>query len=481
MHIGIITEEPNNEEVAVALKNAGESLGHEISVLNMNHFAIVNADVPKILYENKPFEGFDVCLIRGSENRIDFRIHLVKFLNKLGIKTLNSADAILACNDKFTTQAILNSIGLKTPKSISITKIEQIESAVAELNHAYPMVIKTQSGSHGVGVIKVDSLESLKSILQYLLDSKTNIMIQEFFKHSESGRIMVLGDKVIAAVMRTIPENDFRSNLDQGAELKPHTPSELEISAALKASEILQCDLCALDYILVDDQMVIFEVNSSPGLKGIQSVNPNIDIALEIMRYVADYGNEIEDEEQNRLPDQIADLAPNPDDNNPVASQTSGDNLDGLSSDSAPNPESAVGDASMTGMFQSEDEAEDTIGLIEPIIVKRINNDKPFDGKIDTGADRCSLHGENIEVGEDFVRFSLNDIRYRVPLERQITAVQSNGREKRPIIKFDVEFNGKTYQNIEFNISDRSSLKYQVLIGKNLLELTDALIDPHTN
>jgi hypothetical protein len=132
-----------------------------------------------------------------------------------------------------------------------------------------------------------------------------------------------------------------------------------------------------------------------------------------------------------------------------------------------------------TSQAASEEEEEATaVGLLEKIVIKRINNNEAFEGKVDTGADRCSLHGDEIEVGENFVRFKIEDTRYKVPLERFVTVLAANGSEKRPICKFNVEFNGNTFEDIEFNISDRSTMKYQVIIGKNLLEVAGVLVNP---
>jgi ribosomal protein S6--L-glutamate ligase len=487
MKIGVLTEEVNNEDVAGALKEAGEKLGAEIVVLDLNEFAVVNFAESKVLYKGKPLDDLDACLIRGSESKLDFRLHIVEYMAKLGIKVINKPEAIEICDNKFDTQTLLNSIGVKTPNTVELVQVEQLDAAVHLLEEKFPMIVKTQSGSHGVGVIKVESYEGLKSIVQYLLAQKTSIMIQEFIPHKESGRIMILGDKVIAAVMRTIPDGDFRSNMDQGAELKKHEASEQETEVALKVAKALGCELSAIDYIMTEDgDMVIFEANSSPGLKGIQSVNDQVNIAEEIMKFVIEHAGNEEDEEETakKKKDYIAIKVPGMQDAAgmhaapPATDTTTSTQIDGASADQAASDENAVADSSGTG--DEEEEEQSTVGLAEPIVIKRINDGKPFDAKVDTGADRCSLHGENIEIGENYVRFSIGEVKYKVPLERTVTVIQSNGSERRPIVKFDVEFNGNTFDGVEFNVSDRSDMSHQVIVGKNLLELSGALVDPQT-
>ena len=490
MRIGVLPEEPKNEDVAIALKEAGEKLGAEIVIIDLNECAVVNNAEPQVLHQGKPLEGLDALLVRGSESKLEFRTHIVDYMTKKGVRVINKSEAIKICDNKFATQSLLNGIGVKTPKTVTVVQIEQLDAAIAYVGDKFPMIVKTVSGSHGVGVIKVESYESLKSITQYLLAEKTDLMVQEFIPHKESGRIMILGDKIVAAVMRTIPDGDFRSNMDQGAELKKHTASELETEVALKVAKALGCELSAIDYIMDEGgEMVIFEANSSPGLKGIQSVNEDIDIAGEIMAYII--GDEAkapasdvdltktsaeaptekseEEEEEEKVGGYIPINVP---DGVEMKSGAAGDN-DG-DADDAPTAAEAP---SSQGSSEEEEEAT-AVSLEEKIVIKRINDNKPFEGKVDTGADRCSLHGENIEVGENYVRFSIGEVRYKVPLERFVTVLAANGSEKRPIVKFNVEFNGNTFENIEFNISDRSDMKYQVIIGKNLLEVAGVLVNP---
>jgi ribosomal protein S6--L-glutamate ligase len=493
MRIGVLTEEPKNEDVAIALKEAGEKLGAEIVIIDLNECAVVNNAEPLVLYQGKPLDGLDACLVRGSESKLEFRTHIVDYLTKQGVRMINKSDAIKVCDNKFATQSLLNGIGVKTPKTVTVVQIEQLDAAIAYIGDKFPMIVKTVSGSHGVGVIKVESYESLKSITQYLLAEKTDLMVQEFIPHKESGRIMILGDKIIAAVMRTIPDGDFRSNMDQGAELKKHTASEVETEIALKTAKALGCELSAIDYIMDESgEMVIFEANSSPGLKGIQSVNEDIDIANEIMSYIvgdkatstpgdvdltktgpavvsAEKSEEEEEEEKKKQPGYIAIDVPS---DVEMKADAAGDVSSGEADASA-----ASSEEDAQGSSEEEEEAT-AVGLEEKIVIKRINDNSPFEGKVDTGADRCSLHGENIEVGENYVRFSIGETRYKVALERFVTVLAANGSEKRPIVKFNVEFNGNSFEDIEFNISDRSDMKYQVIIGKNLLEVAGVLVNP---
>ncbi len=498
MKIGIITEEVSNEDVTGALTEAGKKLGCEIVVIDQRDCTIHNFAQPAILYNGKPLEAFDACIVRGSLSNYGFRLYLNEYLQNKGIAMYNDAVSFDLCNDKFKTQTFLNRVGIKTPNTVALVKIEQLESAVEALDSKFPMIIKTVSGAHGVGVIKVDTVESLRSIIQLLFATETELMLQEFIDHKESGRIMTIGDRVIAGMMRTIPDGDFRSNLSQGAELKPYVPTEQESAVAIKVAQTLGCKICAVDYILdPNGEMVIFEANSSPGFKGIQSVNTEINIAEEVLKFIMESAG-VSPASQSVTIDV------------PLTSPIGGDQDVTTSHEEEEEVEegkkkhkhhhmtkagifvqawnTGVGSVvpvsdSSEGADEEEDEEDhfepsEEVGLSEKIIIKRIQNGEPFEAKIDTGADRCSLGAHVLEIGENFVRFELGDTVYKVPLEKKVRVISANGEESRPIVKFDIEFNGKTYEGVEFNVADREGMKYQVIVGKNLLDMSNVLINP---
>ena len=494
MRIGVLTEETTNKDVALAFKEAGEKIGVEVVIMDPKECAVINFKELQILFQGKPIEKLDACLIRGSENKLDFRLYLTEYMAKLGTVMVNNAQAIRLCDNKFETQTLLNSIGVKAPDTVAIVQIEQLDAAVHYLKEKFPMIVKTVSGSHGVGVLKVDTYESLKSIVQLLLATDTNLMLQEFIPHKESGRIMTLGDKVVASVMRSIPDGDFRSNKDQGAELTKYVATAEEGEVALKIAKALGCVLCAIDYIIdPDGQMVVFEANSSPGLEGIQGVNEDIDIAKEIMEYVKSLVKAPDDKSMTEPPAEKAEEEEEEvEKKKKKINQTGykaiavgvgmpqGNDHDEDDETTDANDVGASGGDSDDAVDAEEEEevAQDDVRLIEKIIIKRINNDAPFDAKVDTGADRCSLHGESIEIGDNYVRFGIGEVTYKVPLERTVNVLSANGDERRAVVKFNVVFNEQTFEDVEFNIADRTDMKFDVIIGKNLLQSANVVVNP---
>lgn len=513
MKIGIITEEVTNEDVSIALSEAGVKLGCEIIVIDQRECTIHNFAKPSIQYKGQELPKLDACIVRGSLKNYSFRLYLSEYLEKQGVVMFNDSKAFDLCNDKFKTQTILNELGIKTPNTVSFVNLEQLEIASKALDDKYPMVIKTVSGSHGVGVIKVDTFESLKSIVQLLLATNTELMLQEFIPHTESGRLMTVGDNVIASVMRTIPEGDFRSNLSQGAQLKPHSASDVEKETAIKVAKALGCKISAIDYILSPNgDMVIFEANSSPGFKSIQEVNKEINVAEEVLKYIlTSLGAEIAPVDPNQIinvvpQDQSSDV---PDVAQDVPTSTDEEEEEeehkhkkkhtkhphiqmivpiAMPVVSVPTPidpdSDGDNDSGEVETDEEEDEEEHSIpdehvGLCESVIIKRINNDKPFEAKVDTGADRCSLGAEDIEVSDEgYVRFTIDGTRYKIASDKTVKVVAANGAESRPIVKFNVEFNGKSFDGVDFNIASREGMKYQVIVGKNLLSMADVMVNP---
>jgi hypothetical protein len=118
------------------------------------------------------------------------------------------------------------------------------------------------------------------------------------------------------------------------------------------------------------------------------------------------------------------------------------------------------------------------IGDVESIIIKRINDSNPIEARVDTGAGYCSIHGENVEEVDGFIKFTYDGVRYKVPVQRKIGILSADGgRVERSIVKFNVSFKGNDYNDVEFTVADRGHLKYDVLIGRNLLKDADVMIN----
>jgi hypothetical protein len=314
------------------------------------------------------------------------------------------------------------------------------------------MVVKTVYGTHGVGVIKADSLSSLRSIIQQLIKTQNEFMVQEFIEHDKAYRILSLGDEVIGCVERTTADGDFRTNAHQGSEVTKHEPNTAEKEECLKAAKAIGTQLSAVDYIISKDgEVIILEVNGSPGFESMQEVVEE-NIAEKIIGFCTK-GLSKDSTETPKEPEKTEEPTPEP--------EKSGENK----------PE----------VIKPEELKKDetsVIGTVDSITIKFFNDDKPIEARIDTGAEYSCIHGKDIEVGENNVTFTFGELRYRFKLAKNVKIISSNGDESRPVIKVDVVLGGITIPNAEFTVSDREGLKFDALIGRRLLGQANIMIDP---
>lgn len=452
MKILIITSEPENY-VPVELKKAGEKLGVEVVIAVTENFSVTynyGADFEinycdhenDVTITNEEIRKFDLCIPRLNDSNLELKKELLLALNALNLLKLNTAGGMIACQEKISTERILSTEGIPTPK----TKFILGPNGIGHEDFTYPVIMKTNTGSQGIGVMKLDSYESVKSVGQVLHEKCIPFLIQTCIPHEFSYRMIMLGDKVLAANKRAVPKDEFRSNSHQNGKLIKNTekyePSQEEIELGIKIVMLLGCKFCAIDYLIDDGKFIILEVNGSPGLEGIQEDYPDVNLSEELLKYCMSIDDPIE-----------------------VAS----DSIVGPDIDEIPNPE-------MTEIPPNMDVAsvddENFVGETEEIIIERFNNDEPIEAKVDTGADSCSIHGENIVISDDneVVTFEFNNIIYKIPVEKTILIVKADHEKtKRAIIKMNVIFKGKTYDNIHITVADRSDLAYNFLIGKNLL------------
>jgi RimK family alpha-L-glutamate ligase len=386
------------------------------------------------------------------EDYLDYKIAILSHLEKMGVFILNNAKSMRTCIDKLQSQIIFANMNVKTPKTAMLTSDTQIDFVAKYFDEKFPLIVKTLFGSGGIGVAIVDSFASFKSVAQVLLDKQIPFLIQEYIEHDSSYRIITLGDKVLASNVRKKKEGkDFRTNSHQGSDTEKYDPPEKEIELAFSLAKAVGATFAALDYIVKDDEVYVLEINGSPGLENIQKNWPDKDLAMSVIKYCQEsFESKDHDERSEHTTD---------------ASKSAADDTENTTVD--------------TGVVDLKDPSSDpvVISTVEPIIIKRINDNEPIQSRVDTGAAYCSLSGSNVEDGDEYIKFSYGEVRYRVPVHKTIKIRTADGGSvERHVVRFNVSFKGNDYNDVEFTIADRSEMKYDVLIGRNLLEMTDALI-----
>ena len=239
---------------------------------------------PVIEHDKKGFEitpENTICLLRvaqGRGNRFaeQLRIH--------GVTTINSRFTNLVCDDKWLNYLALKKDGLKQPRTALLTHEENIDIPIKEIGGKYPMILKTAQGTQGVGVIMINSRQSLLATLQLIkkIDESAGVLIQEFIKTPFDVRVMVLNDEVVGQLKRPVVSGDFRSNISQGSLPKKIELTELEKSECVKAAQSVKGIWVGVDFIPSKNREkeppLFIEINHSPGTGHIDELN-NINIS----------------------------------------------------------------------------------------------------------------------------------------------------------------------------------------------------------
>jgi ribosomal protein S6--L-glutamate ligase len=202
---------------------------------------------------------------------------MARTLEHDGFTVVNSVKCNEICNDKWYNQIIFQRNDIKTPQTVLIRHSEGALFAAEKLGNKYPMILKTSIGSQGVGVMWVESPKALVGIVQLLYreDKYVDIILQEYIKTDYDVRVIIVGGEIMGAMKRPIIDGDFRSNVSQGSEPEVHEITEMEAKESLRAAKSVDGDIVGVDFIPAKnrekDSPLFIEVNSTPGLMGIES------------------------------------------------------------------------------------------------------------------------------------------------------------------------------------------------------------------
>jgi ribosomal protein S6--L-glutamate ligase len=249
---------------------------------------------PEIFYNNKKIKGCDILIPRVSvSNDIDLEISIVKQFQMMGISVLNKYLPIARGKNKLRNLQLLTYKGIPVPRTLVVRKLEYLDEGI-ELVGGYPVIIKSPFGSYGVGVAIVESKRSLYSALDIIWKSTSSsiLLIQEYMAESMGTdyRAFVIGDKVVASMQRTAPQDDFRSNLHHGGVAQVVTLSAEEQKMAVRASQALNLDLAGVDLLRTKKGPMIMEVNPNPGFEGLMKAS-GVDIPAEMVRHAIRIAN----------------------------------------------------------------------------------------------------------------------------------------------------------------------------------------------
>ncbi len=254
------------------LVEACEQRGHEVRVIDtLRCYMNINSEKPEIHYRGDNLEGFDAVIPRIGASITFYGTAVLRQFEMMGVFPANESVAITRSRDKLRSLQLLSRRGVGMPITGFAHSPDDIQDLIKMVGGA-PLVIKLLEGTQGIGVVLAETKKAAESVIEAFMGMKANIMVQEFIKEAGGAdiRCFVIGNKVVAAMKRQGAEGEFRSNLHRGgsAELVKITPAER--ATAIKAAKIMGLNIAGVDILRSSRGPLVMEVNSSPGLQGIE-------------------------------------------------------------------------------------------------------------------------------------------------------------------------------------------------------------------
>lgn len=283
MKIAMLARNPNLYS-HIRLKEAAEARGHELDIINtLRCYMNIASRRPEIYYNGEKLPKYNAVIPRIGASVTFYGLAVLRQFEMMGVYPLNESVAIGRSRDKLRSTQILAREGVGLPVTTFAHDPKQTEE-VLKLAGGAPLVIKLLEGTQGIGVVLADTDRSAKSVIEAFRGAQVNILVQEFIKEAGGSdiRALVVGGKVIAAMKRTGSDDDFRSNLHRGGSAKSVKISPEERSTAIRSAKAMGLNVCGVDMLRSNHGPVVMEVNSSPGLEGIENAT-GIDIADKII------------------------------------------------------------------------------------------------------------------------------------------------------------------------------------------------------
>lgn len=270
------------------LYQAAKERGWDAEVINyLNCSTNIERDNLTVHLNGRELQDVDAVIPRIGASRTFFGTAVVRQFELMNVFSCNSSIAITRSRDKLRTHQILAKHGVDMPRTIFAAKVQDVNEIISSVGGT-PLIIKMLEGTQGVGVVLAETQKAAKSVLEAFYGLKVNLLVQEFIEEAKGAdiRAFVVGGKVIAAMKRQGVEGDFRSNVHRGGSTMAYKLSAAERKLALQAVKVLGLDVAGVDMLQSDRGPLLMEVNSSPGLEGIEKAT-GVDVAGKIMDYIA--------------------------------------------------------------------------------------------------------------------------------------------------------------------------------------------------
>ena len=269
------------------LKEAGEARGHEVDIIDTLHcYMDITRSRPAVRYHGEELPYYDAVIPRIGASITFYGTAVVRQFEMMGSFCVNESVAISRSRDKLRSLQLMSRKDVGLPRTGFANKPDNIKDLIKNVGGA-PLVIKLLEGTQGIGVVLADTNKNAESIIEAFMGLKANILVQEFIKEAGGAdiRCFVIGSKVVAAMKRQGAEGEFRSNLHRGGSATLVKLKKEERATAVNAAKLMGLNVCGVDILQSNNGPVVMEVNSSPGLEGIETAT-NKDVAGMIYAFI---------------------------------------------------------------------------------------------------------------------------------------------------------------------------------------------------
>ena len=449
--IAIVTvadsKDPKENTTAELITKACKKKGIKCIIVNTKSSIITSKDEDKgtLTVSNidgkgaeHTFVGRDtVCIVRGGALEDEAGLSLISSFQNSQAFMANTRASMLTCDNKLTTALLFEKFGIPTPRTAFISNENNIKTGLDMIGGKFPIILKTLTGTQGVGVIKIESYEGLVATVQAMWKLEAELLIQEYMPSKFDVRTFVVDNKIFASTKRVHSSYDFRSNTHRGAEAEPYILSDDEKELVLKAARLSRAYMVGVDHIIHNNKPYLLEINGSPGSG-------------------ADY-------EGYQHKDYYSDSEP--------AGRIDGEKMmsnvvDWLTNRAHWDRQSLV----ETGWLETMD--LDEVGKVRV--------------KFDTGngSKACALHADKILDSGKIVKWKYDGKTYSKPRHGTSEVFRANAdgeepSETRPTILLDMTFNGFTYKDVEVGLDARPRSGSDLLVNRDLMRLMNISVNPN--
>ncbi len=286
MKIGILSRKASLHSTR-RLREAAEKRGHDVYVIDyLRCYMNITAHRPQVIYAGKPMSGYDAIVPRIGASRTFYGTAVVRQFEMAGVYSVNESQSITRSRDKLRCLQLLARRGIGLPVTGFAHSTKDVGGLIDTVGGA-PLVIKLLEGTQGIGVVLAETRKAAESVIEAFRGLDANILAQEFIK--EAGgmdiRCFIVGGKVVAAMSRQGAEGEFRSNLHRGGTAAKIKITPEERSTATRAAKAMGLNVAGVDLLRSNHGPVVMEVNSSPGLEGIEAAT-KVDVADRIIAFI---------------------------------------------------------------------------------------------------------------------------------------------------------------------------------------------------